>query len=56
MKDISDTKIKFSLNYQSKIGYGTLIQNVILKEIGTLMSVISLEIDTGLKMKISRKK
>ena len=31
MKDFSDNYIKLSLNYQSKIGSDTLIQNVIHK-------------------------
>ena len=33
MKDVLDKNFTLSYNYQSKIGYETLIQNVILKEI-----------------------
>ena len=41
-------------NYQSKIGYNSLIQNVILKELIKLMSTIIRDLDKELKMKISR--
>ena len=41
-------------NYQSKIGYDTLIQNVILKEIINIMSRTITDSDIELKMKISR--
>ena len=42
------------LNYQSKTGYVTLIQNVILKEKINLMGFIIVDIDIELKIKISR--
>ena len=42
-------------NYQSKIGYDSLIQNVILKETINLMGVTIVDMDIELKMKISRK-
>ena len=56
LKDTLDKYIKLSLNYQSKTGYDTLIQNVILKEKRTLMSIILVDIHIELRMKISRKK
>ena len=40
--------------YQSKNGYDTLIQNVILKELIILMGATIVDIDTELKMKINR--
>ena len=43
-------------NYQSKMGYDTLIQNVILKEILDRMSTRRVDIDIELKKKISRMK
>ena len=54
IEDILDIYIKLSLYYQSKIGYNTLIQNVFLKEIINLMSIIIVDLDIELKMKISR--
>ena len=41
-------------NYQSKIGYDTLIQNVILKELINIMGSIITDLDIEWKMKISR--
>ena len=41
-------------NYQSKIGYDTLIQNVVLTELINLLGSIKVDIDKELKMKISR--
>ena len=43
-----------SYNYQSKIGYGILIQNVILKEIIILMGTSIVDIDIELKLETSR--
>ena len=40
--------------YQSKIGYDTLIQNVILKELINIMATMIMDLDMELKMKISR--
>ena len=54
IKDISDKYIKISYNYQSKLRYDTLNQNVILKEIMKLMSIIIVDIAIELKMKNSR--
>ena len=44
----------FSYNYQSKIGYDTLTQNVILTEIINIMGITLVDIETELKMKFSR--
>ena len=41
-------------NYQSKIGYDTLIQNVILKELNNIMGTTITDLDKELKVKISR--
>ena len=49
-----DRYIKLPYNYQSKIGYDTLIQNVILKESINIMCTIITDLDIELKMKISR--
>ena len=54
MKDILDENIELSYNYELKIGYDTLIQNVILEEIINLMSIIILDRDIELKLKIGR--
>ena len=40
-------------NYQSKIGYDTLIQDVILKELLNIMGTTITDLETELKMKIS---
>ena len=49
-----DRFIRLPYNYQSKIGYDTLIQNVILKELINLMGMTITDLDKELKMKISR--
>ena len=54
IKNILDEYNRLFYSYQSKIEYDTLIQNVILKEIINLMSVILVDIDIEVKMKISR--
>ena len=54
IKDILDNNNRLPYKYQSKIGYDTLIQNVILKEIFNLMSIIFVDKDIELKMKTSR--
>ena len=41
-------------NYQSKKGYDTLIQNVILKELINIMGGTITDLDVESKMKISR--
>ena len=37
--------------FQSKIGYNSLIQNVILKELINIMSLIIIDLDIELKLK-----
>ena len=54
IKDILDKYNRLSYNYQSKIGYDSLIQNVILKEKINLMGATIVDIGMELKMKISR--
>ena len=54
IKYIVDKYINLPCEYQSKVGYDTLFQNVIHKEFINLMSTILLDIDIGLKRKISR--
>ena len=49
-----DRYIKLPYNYQSKIGYDFLMQNVILKESINIMCTIITDLDIELKMKISR--
>ena len=63
---IKDPKVRIKINdtlegykrlpyiYQSKIGYDTLIQNVILKELINIMGGTITDLDIELKMKISR--
>ena len=41
-------------NYQSKIGYDSLIQNVILTEMINTMAITKTDLDKELKLKISR--
>ena len=41
-------------NYQLKIGYNTLIQNVILEGLINLMAITTADIDIELQMKIKR--
>ena len=41
-------------NYQSKIGYDCLIQNIILKDLIKIMGTTITDFDIELKMKISR--
>ena len=49
-----DRFYRLPLNYQSQIGYDTLIQNVILKELINIMSTTITDLDIELKMKIRR--
>ena len=37
--------------FQSKIGYNSLIQNIILKELINVLSVLIIDLDTQLKIK-----
>ena len=53
-KNMLDRYIRLPYNYQSKIGYDTLIQNVILKKLMNKMGTTITDLDIDLKMKISR--
>ena len=52
--DMLDRYNRLPPRYQSKIGYDTLIQNVILKELINIMATTITDLDIELKMKISR--
>ena len=54
INDMLDRYNRLPYKYQSKIGYDTLIQNVILKELLNIMSTSITDLDIELKMKISR--
>ena len=51
---ILDRYMRLPFNYQSKIGYDTLIQNIFLKELINIMGMTITNLDIELKMKISR--
>ena len=46
-----DRYMSLPYNFQSRIGYNSLIQNVILKELVNMMSLIITDLDIELKMK-----
>ena len=54
INDTLDRYNRLPYNYQSKIGYDTLIQNVMLKELINLTSMTITDLDIELKMKIIR--
>ena len=54
INDLLDRYNRLPPKYQSKIGYDTLIQNVILKELINMMGTVITDLDIELKMKISR--
>ena len=54
INDMLDRYMGLPYIYQSKIGYDTLIQNVILKELINIMGTTITDLDIVLKMKISR--
>ena len=54
INDVIDRYNRLPYNYQSKIGYDTLIQNVILKELINLMGPTIVDTDKKLKKEISR--
>ena len=56
INNMLDRYIRLPYNYQSKIGYDTLIQNVILKELINIMGTTKTDLDIEIKMKISRRK
>ena len=49
-----DRYMSLPYDFQSKIGYNSLIQNVILKELINIMAMTINDLDIELKMKISR--
>ena len=49
-----DRYMRLPFNYQSKIGYDCLIQNVILKELIKIKGTTITDLDIELKMKFSR--
>ena len=51
-----DRYMSLPYDFQSKIGYNSLIQNVILKELFNIMAMTINDIDIEVKMKISRMK
>ena len=51
-----DRYMSLPYDFQSRIGYNSLIQNVILKELINIMSLIITDLDVELKMKNSRLK
>ena len=54
MNIMLDRYNKLRYNYQSEIGYQTLIQNVILKDLINILDTTIADLDIELKMKISR--
>ena len=54
INDMLDGYNRLPYDYQSKIGYDTLIQNVILRKLMNIMGTTKTDLDKKLKMKISR--
>ena len=54
ISDMLDRFMRLLYKYQSKTGYDTLIQNVILEELINVMGTTITDLDIKLKMKISR--
>ena len=54
ISNILDRYNRIPLEYQSKIGYDSLFQNVILKELVNIMNTTIPDSDLEIKMKISR--
>ena len=54
INDTLDRYNRLPYNYQTKIGYDTWIQNVILKELNNIKGTTIMDSDIDLKMKISR--
>ena len=53
INDMLDRYKRLPYNYQSKIGYDTLIQKVILKQLINIMRITITDLDIELKLKIS---
>ena len=49
-----DRYMSLPYDFQSKNGYNSLIQNVILKELINIMSATIIDLDVDLKMKIRK--
>ena len=49
-----DRYMSLPFDFQSKIGYNSLIQNVILKELIKIMATTMIDLDIELKMKLCR--
>ena len=56
INDMLDRYSRLPYNYQSKIGYDCLIQNVIPIKLINIMGATRTDLDIELKMKISRLK
>ena len=54
INDTLDRYNRLPYNYQSKIGYDTLIQNVIFKKLVNIMGMTITDLDLELKIKIIR--
>ena len=54
INNMLDRYIRIPYNYESKTGYDTLIQNVVLEELIEIMGTTIADIDIDLKKKISR--
>ena len=54
INNMLDRYMRLAYNHQSKIGYNTLIQNVIIKKLINIWSTIITDLDIELKMKTSR--
>ena len=51
-----DTHMRLPYNYQPKIGYDTLIQSVVLKDLINILAATIRDLDIELKKKNSRRK
>ena len=54
VNDILDRYNRLPYNFQSKLRFDTLIQNVILKQLINIMRTTITDMDIELKMKVSR--
>ena len=54
INDMLDRYNRLPLKYQSKIGYDSLIQNVIVNELINIVGTTKRDMDIEIKMKISR--
>ena len=54
MKVMLDRYMSLPYDFQSKVGYNSLLQNVIPKELIYIMTMTIIDLDIELKMKISR--